>query len=71
MVRAPPRPMSIAFWRLRSMFKPITGVTAMSLMDGGKLELGQPIGDMNPALGRPMVLVDPNGRLNNVPPATR
>ena len=58
-------------WRLYSMTKPIVGVAAMILVGEGKLGLDQPVGDIIPALARPSVLVDPQGSLGDVRPASR
>lgn len=60
-----------SLWRLYSMTKPIVGIAAMVLVGEGKLGLDQPVGDILPALARPMVMVDPNGSLSDVRAAKR
>ena len=49
-------PLSIG--RVFSMTKPVTALTAMSLIDSGLLRLDQPIAEILPAFANPRVLVD-------------
>jgi CubicO group peptidase (beta-lactamase class C family) len=56
-----------SIFRLYSMTKPITSVAAMTLVEEGRLMLGDPIGKYIPELGDLAVGVEEGGRLKLVP----
>lgn len=56
--------------RLYSMTKPVTGLSAMLLIEAGKLRLDQPVADIIPELRAPRVAIDPGKGLDGRP-ATR
>lgn len=58
-------------FRIASMTKPVTVAAAMSLVDEGKLALGEPIAHWLPEFTEMRVLDDPNGPLNRTHPARR
>ena len=58
-------------FRIASMTKPITVAAAMSLVDAGRLALGDPISRWLPEFARPTVLLDPTGPLDRTAPAQR
>ncbi|MEQ8411272.1 MAG: serine hydrolase domain-containing protein [Erythrobacter sp.] len=60
-----------SLYRIYSMTKPITGMAAMILVDEGKIGLDQPLHDILPAFRDMQVLLDPEGPLDEVEPATR
>jgi CubicO group peptidase (beta-lactamase class C family) len=55
--KAPAGPDSL--WRIYSMTKPITGMAAMKLIEDGKLQLDQPLGDILPDFKAMQVIADP------------
>jgi CubicO group peptidase (beta-lactamase class C family) len=59
-----------SLWRVYSMTKPLTAMSAMILIEEGKLSLDQPISDFIPAFKNMKVLVDPAKDLTSRP-ATR
>ena len=59
-----------SLWRVYSMTKPITALAAMKLIEDGKLQLDEPIGDILPAFRSMRVLTSPATSLNSRP-ATR
>jgi CubicO group peptidase (beta-lactamase class C family) len=66
-----PVPLTIdSLFRIYSMTKPITGMTAMTLVDEGKLKLDQPITEFLPRFARMQVQATPDGSLTDVRPAT-
>jgi CubicO group peptidase (beta-lactamase class C family) len=56
-----------SLWRVYSMTKPITGMSAMILVGEGKLKLDQPIADFIPEFAQMSVLTDPDNSLDAVP----
>jgi CubicO group peptidase (beta-lactamase class C family) len=58
-------------WRLYSMTKPVTGIAAMQLIDRGRMQLDQPLGDILPAFRQMQVLRAADGPLDQVVPAER
>jgi CubicO group peptidase (beta-lactamase class C family) len=60
-----------AVFRIASMTKPITAVTALALVEDGTLTLAQTTDDLLPELANRQVLRDPNGDLDDVVPAQR
>lgn len=57
--------------RIASMSKPITVVTALTLLDEGKLALGDPITKWAPEFANMHVLRQPDGPLDDTYPASR
>jgi len=57
-------------FRIYSMTKLVTGMAAMTLIERGKLKLDQPIADFLPKFAKMQVLLDPNGPLDRVRPAS-
>lgn len=51
-------------FRIASMTKPVTVAAAMSLVDDGRLRLGDPIARWLPELAAPRVLLEPTGPLD-------
>ncbi|WP_086609014.1 serine hydrolase domain-containing protein [Erythrobacter donghaensis] len=60
-----------SLYRIYSMSKPITGMATMILIDEGKLGLDQPVHEILPAFRDMQVLIDPEGPLEDVVPATQ
>jgi CubicO group peptidase (beta-lactamase class C family) len=60
-----------AIFRIASMTKPITAVTALTLIEDQTLTLDQPIDGLVPELADRRVLRDPNGPLDDTAPAAR
>jgi CubicO group peptidase (beta-lactamase class C family) len=60
-----------AIFRIASLTKPITAVTALTLVEDGALSLEQPIDALVPELTDRQVLRDPNGPLDDTVPAKR
>jgi CubicO group peptidase (beta-lactamase class C family) len=58
-------------FRIASMTKPVTTAAAMTLVDEGKLALGDPIVRWLPEFEHMRVLADPNGPLDKTRPAQR
>ena len=58
-------------WRVYSMTKPLTGITAMMLIEEGKLKLDQPIADILPEFANMRVLTDPDKSMDSVPAKTQ
>lgn len=58
-----------SLYRVYSMTKPLTGMTAMALIDEGKMGLDQPLADILPKFAKMQVLVDPKATLDQVRPA--
>lgn len=56
-----------SLWRVYSMTKPITAMTAMMLIEDGKLGLDQPISDFIPGFKSMRVLTDPANSLASRP----
>ncbi len=53
--------------RIYSMTKSVTGLSAMLLVEAGKLRLEQPVGDLIPELRKPQVAIDPSKGLEARP----
>ncbi len=60
-----------ALFRIASVSKPITSVTALTLLDEGRFTLDEPITRWAPELAEMRVLRDPNGPLDQTDPAAR
>jgi CubicO group peptidase (beta-lactamase class C family) len=60
-----------AIFRIASLTKPITAVTALALVEDGTLTLEQPIDVLVPELADRRVLRDPNGPIGATVPAKR
>ena len=58
-----------SLFRVYSMTKPITGIAAMMLVEDGKLNLNQSLGDFLPGFKKPMVALDPEKSLDARPAA--
>ncbi|NBD24887.1 serine hydrolase domain-containing protein [Paenibacillus glycinis] len=58
-------------FRIMSMTKPITAAAALLLAEEGKIRLHDPVDAWLPELSGRVVLRDPNGRLDDVVPASR
>jgi CubicO group peptidase (beta-lactamase class C family) len=58
-----------SLFRVYSMTKPITGIAAMMLVEEGKLDLDQSLGDFFPGFKKPMVALDPEKSLDARPAA--
>jgi CubicO group peptidase (beta-lactamase class C family) len=58
-------------FRIASMTKPVTVAAAMTLIEEGKLALGDPVARWLPELADMQVLTDPNGPLDKTTPARR
>ena len=60
-------------FRIASMTKAITSVAAMQLVEQGKLQLDEPVPNIDPALGSPQVLegLTPPAHPGCVPPSGR
>ena len=58
-------------FRIASMTKPVTVAAAMSMVDQGKLALGDPISQWVPELADVRVLDDPHGPLDRTHPVSR
>lgn len=58
-------------WRVYSMTKPLTGITAMILIEEGKLKLDQPIADILPEFANMRVLTDPDKSMDSIPAKTQ
>lgn len=56
-----------SLFRVYSMTKPITGMAAMMLIEGGKLRLDQAIADIFPQFARMRVAIDPMRSFKSVP----
>ncbi len=59
-----------SIFRLYSLTKSVTGIAAMMLIEDGRIELDQPVGEILPALRAMRVAVRPSEGLDSVP-ATR
>lgn len=60
-----------SLFRIASTTKPLTGATAMSLVDDGLLSLDEPVKRLLPELGSPLVLTRMDAPLDNTVPAER
>jgi len=60
-----------SLFRIYSMTKPITAMTAMTLIDEGKMGLDQPLADILPKFAKMQVQVTPDGSITDLRPAKK